>query len=68
VFGEVGLAGEIRAVPMCEQRLAEAARLGFKRAVLPAQNAARIETRAGMIDSGLQLVPVDRLVTALAEL
>jgi DNA repair protein RadA/Sms len=90
VFGEVGLAGEIRAVPMCEQRLAEAARLGFKRAVLPAQNAARLETRSGMIDSGpprskdrehpmarvslaedatgLQLVPVDRLVTALAEL
>jgi len=63
VFGEVGLAGEIRAVPLCEHRLAEAARLGFKRAVLPAQNAARLEARAG-----LQLVPIDRLVTALAEL
>jgi len=63
VFGEVGLAGEIRAVPLCEQRLAEAARLGFKRAVLPAQNAARLEGAAG-----LQIVPVNRLVTALAEL
>jgi len=63
VFGEVGLAGEIRAVSLCEQRLAEAARLGFQRAVLPAQNAARLETRAGM-----ELVPVDRLVTALGEL
>ena len=63
VFGEVGLAGEIRAVTLCEQRLAEAARLGFKRAVLPAQNAARLEGTAG-----LQIVPVDRLVTALAEL
>ena len=63
VFGEVGLAGEIRAVPLCEQRLAEAARLGFRRAVLPAQNAARLESAAG-----LQIVPVDRLVTALGEL
>jgi len=63
VFGEVGLAGEIRAVSLCEQRLAEAARLGFQRAVLPAQNAARLETRAAM-----ELVPVDRLVTALGEL
>ena len=66
VFGEVGLAGEIRAVPLCEQRLAEAARLGFKRAVLPAQNAARL---AGAGDAGgMQIVAVDRLVTALAEL
>jgi DNA repair protein RadA/Sms len=65
VFGEVGLAGEIRAVPLCEQRLAEAARLGFKRAVLPALNAARLGGRGEL---GLELVPVDRLVTALAEL
>jgi DNA repair protein RadA/Sms len=63
VFGELGLAGEIRAVPLCDQRLAEAARLGFRRAVLPAQNAARIEDTAG-----LEIVAVDRLVTALAEL
>jgi DNA repair protein RadA/Sms len=67
VFGEVGLAGEIRAVPLCEQRLAEAARLGFKRAVLPALNAARLGGRADL-ELGLELVPVDRLVTALAEL
>jgi DNA repair protein RadA/Sms len=63
LFGEIGLAGEIRAVPLCEARLAEAARLGFRRALLPAQNAARIDDRAG-----IELVPVDRLVTALAEL
>jgi DNA repair protein RadA/Sms len=63
MFGELGLAGEIRAVTLCEQRLAEAARLGFTRALVPAQNAARLE------DSfGLELVPVDRLTTALGEL
>jgi DNA repair protein RadA/Sms len=63
VFGEIGLAGEIRAVPLCDQRLAEAARLGFTRAVLPAQNAAQL---AGA--TGLEIVPVDRLVTALARM
>src|SRR5690606_6596920 len=59
MFGEVGLAGEIRAVPLCEQRLAEAARLGFTRALLPRQNHARLEHRFGM-----ELVSIDRLGTA----
>jgi DNA repair protein RadA/Sms len=63
MFGEVGLAGEIRAVTLCEQRLAEAARLGFRRAIVPAQNARRLEDRAG-----LELVVVDRLQAAIAEL
>ncbi|HEY0477678.1 MAG TPA: DNA repair protein RadA [Kofleriaceae bacterium] len=66
VFGEVGLAGEIRAVPLCDQRLAEAARLGFRRAIVPAQNVrARLDDGGA---SGLELVPVDRLTTALGEL
>jgi DNA repair protein RadA/Sms len=60
VFGEVGLAGEIRAVTLCEHRLAEAARLGFTRAIVPAQNAKRLDDA-----SGFELVPVDRLQTAL---
>jgi DNA repair protein RadA/Sms len=64
VFGEVGLAGEIRAVPLCEQRLAEAARLGFRRAIVPAQNAAHAQGAAAAIE----LVPVNRLVSALGEL
>lgn len=36
VFGEVGLAGEIKSVARADQRIREAARLGFKRCVLPA--------------------------------
>ena len=64
VFGEVGLAGEIRAVPLCDQRLAEAARLGFRRAIVPAQNAGR----AARDGAAIELVPVDRLVAALGEL
>ncbi len=38
VFGEVGLTGEIRAVPMAEKRVAEAGKLGFKKCVLPKAN------------------------------
>ncbi|HEV7558111.1 MAG TPA: DNA repair protein RadA [Kofleriaceae bacterium] len=59
MFGEVGLAGEIRAVTLAEHRLAEAARLGFRRAIVPSHQ--RIED-----SSGLELVTVDRLSAALA--
>lgn len=37
-FGEIGLAGEIRSVSHCEQRIREAARLGFKKVVIPKDN------------------------------
>ncbi len=37
-FGEIGLAGEIRGVSQCEQRIKEAARLGFSRCVIPKSN------------------------------
>ena len=63
VFGEIGLAGEVRAVPLADVRISEAAKLGFTRCLLPAANASRIEDRCG-----LELVPVDRLTTALAAL
>ena len=36
VFGEVGLAGEVRAISQAEQRVAEAKKLGFKRVIMPA--------------------------------
>jgi len=38
VFGEVGLAGELRSVPHADQRIAEAARLGFNKVILPSGN------------------------------
>lgn len=37
-FGEVGLAGEIRAVSNCEQRISEAYRLGFEKCIIPFHN------------------------------
>jgi len=44
-FGEVGLTGEIRAVSQAEARVAEAARLGFTRVLMPKQNAESIALR-----------------------
>jgi len=41
VFGEVGLAGEIRPVPNGQERLKEAAKHGFKRAIIPKDNVAK---------------------------
>lgn len=37
-FGEIGLAGEIRGVSHCEQRIKEAARLGFNKCIIPKSN------------------------------
>ena len=37
-FGEIGLAGEIRAISSCEQRIREAARLGFNKCIVPKHN------------------------------
>ncbi len=61
-FGEVGLAGEIRPAPRGQERLREAAKLGFAHAIIPRANAPkhRIE--------GLEIVTVDRLVQALEHL
>ncbi len=59
VFGEVGLAGEIRPVPNGQERLREAAKHGFKRAIVPAGNVPRES-----ID-GLEWVGVKKLSEAL---
>jgi len=54
VMGEVGLAGEIRAISQCERRLAECARLGFANAVIPRQNAKNIRKIDGMRIYGVE--------------
>jgi DNA repair protein RadA/Sms len=58
-FGEVGLAGEIRPVPYGEERLREAAKHGFKRAIVPAANVPRSGPK------GLQIVAVKRVGEAV---
>lgn len=60
VFGEVGLAGEIRPAPRGQERLREAAKLGFSKAIIPRANAPRTPIE------GLEVVAVDRLSDALS--
>lgn len=60
VFGEVGLAGEIRPVAYGEERLAEAAKHGFKRAIIPGANKPRRPIK------GIEVAAVNHLGDALA--
>lgn len=59
VFGEVGLAGEVRPVQRGQERLKEALKLGFKFAIIPKANAPKQEIK------GMQVFAVDRLDQAL---
>lgn len=59
-FGEVGLSGEIRPVPSGQERLQEAAKHGFKRAIVPKANV----PKGGI--KGMDVVGVDKLSEALA--
>jgi DNA repair protein RadA/Sms len=58
-FGEVGLSGEIRPVPNGNERLREAAKHGFKRAIVPAANV----PKGGV--AGVEIIGVDKLSEAL---
>jgi DNA repair protein RadA/Sms len=62
VFGEVGLAGEIRPVPSGQERLYEAAKHGFKRAIMPKANV----PKAGV--KGMEVIGVSKLIEALEAL
>ena len=59
-FGEVGLAGEVRPAPRGQERLREAAKLGFSMALIPKQNAPKQPIE------GLEVIAVDRVEHALA--
>jgi DNA repair protein RadA/Sms len=61
VFGEVGLAGEIRPVQRGQERLREAAKLGFTRALIPVGN------RPKQPIEGIDIVPVARIGEALEQ-
>jgi len=60
IFGEIGLAGEIRPVPGGEERLAEAAKHGFNRAIVPRANA----PKSGRVGE-LEVTGVARLSDAI---
>ena len=64
VIGELGLAGECRAVTNPELRVREAARLGFKRAIIPFRN---VEKRPIEVE-GMKIIPVRSVYEVIKEL
>lgn len=62
VFGEVGLAGEIRPAPRGQERLKEAAKLGFTRALIPEAN------RPRQAIAGMEVIAVSRVEEAVEKL
>lgn len=62
VFGEIGLAGEIRPAPRGQERLREAAKLGFGVALIPKANAPRQPIE------GLEIWAVDRIDAAISRI
>ncbi|TXI27143.1 MAG: DNA repair protein RadA [Nitrosomonas oligotropha] len=62
VIGEVGLAGEIRPVQRGQERLKEAAKLGFKQAIIPLAN------KPKQAIAGMNIIPVARIRDAVAQM
>ena len=62
--GEVGLSGEIRPVSRIEQRISEAAKLGFERIIIPKSNMHGLENR----QLGIGLIPVTKVEEAFKHL
>jgi len=58
-FGEIGLAGEVRPVQRGVDRLKEAAKLGFRSAIVPKANAPKTKS------TDIQVIPVDHVSQAI---
>lgn len=64
-FGEIGLAGEIRSVVACDQRIKEAAKLGFKKCVIPYHNYKKLSKN--VLDL-MEIVPAKTVRQAFQEI
>lgn len=60
VIGEVGLGGEVRSVSNVEKRIQEAAKLGFKKILIPANNSKSLKQK-----NSIELVPVENILTTI---
>ncbi|CRZ35152.1 DNA repair protein RadA/Sms [Herbinix hemicellulosilytica] len=56
VFGEIGLTGEIRAVNLADQRVSEAAKMGFETCILPKANEANLK-----VNTGIKLIGISNI-------
>ena len=64
-IGEVGLAGECRAVGNIEQRVRESVRLGFSTIIVPLRNYERSKAKLEQIKNGARIVPVRSIFDCL---
>jgi DNA repair protein RadA/Sms len=64
-FGEIGLAGEIRSVNFCEQRIKEAERLGFETVIIPMKNYERSRAKIEQFKGKIKIIPVRSLFECL---
>lgn len=62
-IGEIGLSGEVRAVTESEKRISEAARLGFKKILIPHRNMAKLKAEKY---PSVEIIPVRSVFEALA--
>jgi len=63
VVGEVGLGGEVRSVGNIEKRIQEAAKLGFKKILVPSNNLKSLKTIAG-----IELIPVENIISTIQKI
>jgi len=63
--GELGLAGELRAVPALRQRILELAKMGVKRVVVPKAGYDKLDMGRDLDSYGIQILPCKNLVDAL---
>ena len=64
-IGEIGLAGECRAVGNIEQRIREATRLGFSKIIIPMRNYERSKPKIEQIKGNAEIIPVRNIIDCL---
>jgi DNA repair protein RadA/Sms len=60
VIGEVGLGGEVRSIGNIDKRIQEAAKLGFKKVVIPTNNFKSVKHK-----SSIEIIPVENILAAI---
>ena len=66
VFGEVGLAGEVRSVSLAKERIAEAQKLGFKKCIIPKSSLEVLDNSFAKNLKGIELIGIRNVAEAIA--
>ncbi|MBQ3933454.1 MAG: DNA repair protein RadA [Lachnospiraceae bacterium] len=66
VFGEVGLAGEVRSVSLAKERIAEAQKLGFKKCIIPKSSLEALDNSFAKNLKGIEMIGIRNVAEAIA--